>query len=376
MRIWHYGNYHEKFDALPVEDGCISQEFLKFITEMDGQKDFKNIELLFRLEREYPGIMVKTMSDFHKAKSFKKTLDENGEPIVLSWEETLKKFYVSEKYKGVTMQNADIAELYEQRGLSQEAFDETRKLRSKQIADNISPHILGKKLEENTILESIEEIKNRTAEEIINGKEMVDELWDKQFTYEWLDKYNPHNPIIGLDCSCCATIISKYYGKEIAKKSMIAPDVQNLVIRDAKGKIISKGTMYMNKEKGYAVFNDFELNKEYRKHEVKKAVEPYGGRYTVDPESKDEQQRDLIFKAYQRGIKAFIEEYDKQNPENPLQQVNVGMGYNRLKRQVEQFKKASQNLTVPADYSFQDAKEEQYILYKREETKEKKGEIR
>ena len=52
------------------------------------------------------------------------------------------------------------------------------------------------------------------------------------------------------------------------------------------------------------------------------------------------------------------------------------MGYNGLKRQVEQFKKASQNLTVPADYSFQDAKEEQYILYKREETKEKKGEIR
>ena len=78
MRIWHYGNYHEKFDALPVEDGCISQEFLKFITEMDGQKDFKNIELLFSLEREYTGIMVKTMSDFHKAKSLKKTLDENG----------------------------------------------------------------------------------------------------------------------------------------------------------------------------------------------------------------------------------------------------------------------------------------------------------
>ena len=87
MRIWYYGNYHEKFDSLPVEDGCISQEFLKFITEMDGKKDFKNIELLLRLEREYPGIMVKTISDFHKAKSFKKTLDENGEPIVLSWEE-------------------------------------------------------------------------------------------------------------------------------------------------------------------------------------------------------------------------------------------------------------------------------------------------
>ena len=51
------------------------------------------------------------------------------------------------------------------------------------------------------------------------------------------------------------------------------------------------------------------------------------------------------------------------------------MGYNKLKRQVEQFEKASENLTVPADYSFQDASEEQYILYKRE-TNEKEGNMR
>ena len=144
---------------------------------------------------------------------------------------------------------------------------------------------------------------------------------------------------------------------------------------DEKEKLIAEVTAKATKKAKADKMNEAQT-KLFIDEEVKKAVEPYGGRYTVDPESKDEQQRDLIFKAYQRGIKAFIEEYDKQKTKNPLQQVNVGMGYNRLKRQVEQFKKASQNLTVPVEYSFEDAKEEQYILYKREGTEPKKGEIR
>ena len=83
-----------------------------------------------------------------------------------------------------------------------------------------------------------------------------------------------------------------------------------------------------------------------------------------------------IFKAFQRGLKAFIEEYDMQNPQNPLNQINIGMGYNKLKRQVERFKRATNNLTVPAEYNFQDASLEQYILYKREQREIQDGEER
>ena len=140
----------------------------------------------------------------------------------------------------------------------------------------------------------------------------------------------------------------------------IAPDVQNLVVRNSKGDIISKGTMYVNKDRGYAVINDFELNEKYRNHESS------SGRYNVEETSPEEQDRELIFKAFQRGLKAFIEEYDRQNPEKPLTQVNIGMGYNRLKKQVERFKKATSNLTVPSEYNFQDAMANaQYILYQR-----------
>lgn len=189
---------------------------------------------------------------------------------------------------------------------------------------------------------------------------MIEELYDKQFTYEWLSKNDPHNAIMGLFCSCCGTITSKSYGKDIARSSVIAPDVQNLVVRNSKGDIISKGTMYVNKDRGYAVINDFELNEKYRNHESS------SGRYNVEETSPEEQDRELIFKAFQRGLKAFIEEYDRQNPEKPLTQVNIGMGYNRLKKQVERFKKATSNLTVPSEYNFQDAMANaQYILYQR-----------
>ena len=81
----------------------------------------------------------------------------------------------------------------------------------------------------------------------------------------------------------------------------------------------------------------------------------------------------MIFEAFQRGLGAFVEEYDRQNPERPLQQINIGMGYNRLKRQVERFKRATSNLTVPAEYRFQDASIEQYILYQREGEQLDKG---
>jgi len=129
-------------------------------------------------------------------------------------------------------------------------------------------------------------------------------------------------------------------------------------VRNFKGDIISKGTMYINKEQGYAVINDFELNERYRRPESSSRS------HSIDETSPEE----LVFKAFQRGIMDFVEEYDKENPDRPLQQINVGMGYNRLKRQVERFKRSTSNLTVPSEYGFEDAtKDFQYVLYQRAE---------
>ena len=79
----------------------------------------------------------------------------------------------------------------------------------------------------------------------------------------------------------------------------------------------------------------------------------------------------MIFGALIRGMNAFVEEYDKQHPDKPMMQINVGMGYNRLKRNVKEFcEVATENLTVPAEYCFRDAEYKQYVLYSKEIKKE------
>ncbi|MEG1009344.1 MAG: hypothetical protein RSF67_06000 [Clostridia bacterium] len=356
------GKYHGLFDSMPLGT-TPSQEFLKFIS-IGGEKGkkFPNLELLVNLERTHPNMFAKVIPNFDKAKEYRTTLDDTGKPTTISWEEALKKYFLSNKYVGITKSNVDIAELFGSKGLEQDVFDKAVNLRERAKLEKVKAHILDKPLREKSILESIEEIRNQTAEELADGKKTIEELYRKQFSYEWLSKHDPHNSIMGLFASCCGTITSSFYGKKIAEASVIADDVQNLVVRNSKGDIIAKGTMYVNKNNGYGVINDFELNGQYRNHESK------SGRYTVEESSKEEQERELIFGAFQRGLKAFVKEYDIQNPDKPINQINIGMGYNRLKRQVERFEKSTKNLTVPAEYSFQDAMtKEQYILYERKE---------
>lgn len=101
---------------------------------------------------------------------------------------SIKKFYLSNKYVGVTKENADIAKLFGGKGLSQDVFDRANELRQKAKGANVPEHILGQPIREETILESIERIKGQTEEELASGREMIEELYDKQFTYEWLSK--------------------------------------------------------------------------------------------------------------------------------------------------------------------------------------------
>lgn len=58
-----------------------NQEFLKFISIQGDKKAFQNLELILSLEKKYPGMFAKVMTNFDKAKLYRNTLDENGKPI-------------------------------------------------------------------------------------------------------------------------------------------------------------------------------------------------------------------------------------------------------------------------------------------------------
>ena len=344
------------------------QEFLEFLIKQMKDNQFS---LIRRLEhRTCKGIFAKLFTNFDEVKNFKNSIDENGKPVVLSWENALIKFYAFGMYKNVDEDNKDIAEMYGNMGISQEIFDRASRIRRYAKKHDIPHHILGKPLKEETALDKIEDVKAETFDLLKMGEQVLKNKHEEKFTYEMLDKYDPQNAIIGLLCDCCATINSEHYGREIARQTVVADDVQNLVVRDNDGKIIAKGAMYVDEKYGFAVINDFEMNKKYRKNETLGS-----GFYNDAADSIHTINRQKIFDTFMRGIKAFVAEYDKQHPDKPIKQVNVGVGYNRLKSQcIKLNENGGSYLGVPNEYSFEDAALEQYTLYRREKHSKKKHE--
>ena len=376
---FQFGDFHGLFDSLSMRTKA-NQHFIKFLTPQG--KDFGNLNLLLDMEHEHPGIFAKVMANFDEVEKYRIRVDDNGKNKTVPWNEAIMAYYYSEKYQGINEENRDIALEYSSHGMEQKIFNKAVDLRHQAKEQNIPEHILGKELKEKTILQQIEELQSRTEEQLMDAKTIVDELYKKSFTYEWLSKNDAKNGIMGIYTSCCANLKSSFYGKHIAENTIIAKDVQNLIVRNNEGRIVAKGTIYVNEENGYAVFNDFEINEQFKANQVDTEEDyEYGGLYTGDDKTEEEltesdlkkrKDRDMIFGALMRGMNAFIEEYDKQHPDKPMIQVNVGMGYNRLKRNVKEFcEVATENLTVPAEYCFEDAAYKQYVLYVNEIAKEK-----
>lgn len=119
------------------------------------------------------------------------------------------------------------------------------------------------------------------------------------FSYEWLPKQDYDNYILGKYCSCCAHLDGA--GAGIMRASIILDNCQNLVIRNAKGRIIAKSTLYVNKNEGYAVFNNVEAS--------------------LNQRSKEDCMN--IYNAFLRGAGAFLETYNK-NHETPIQEMLIG----------------------------------------------------
>ena len=331
------GSFESMFFGLGAEVK-VDQEFLDFASVQSGNKRFKNVELLVDLDDQYMNLFSNVISDFKTAASHRKTSNLKGNPIIISWKEAFKRYNLQEGYGGVDADNIEMARIFEKRSVPQDKFDLASKVLREAKENNTPEHLLGKPLAEKSPLEQVEEIKRQTDQTLLEAKDSLEEGFNNNFSYEWLNKYDPDNFILGIYLNCCATITYTFYGKDIAINSVKAKDLQTLIIRNNNGEIVGKGTLYLNKEHGYAVINGFEIDVKYRKHRD-------NSRYTVgfykDGEGTEiESRRQEIFDSFMRGINAFIEEYDKQNPDNPLKQVNVGFLHNKLKRQVEKFEKA------------------------------------
>lgn len=354
---------HDLFNTLPFIKEP-NQDFLTFIAHQDG-KEFKNFQIIKNLNKKENGRMAMVMTHWDKIKECRTVLDEDGTPKQLNWEEAILHYFAHNAFVNIREGNEELAVIMAGKQASQSHFDHAQDLFYK--AKDIPEHILSKHL-----IEEIQETQEDITEDLQATKNDLDTAYNKNFTWEMLSKKDPRNVIIGLYCGCCATITGGAYGAEIAKATVTAEDVQNLVIRNRQGEIMSKGALYVNKEQGYVVINDFEMDQGYRQHEDR-SHDPRGGYYTDAPDSETAKTRQEIFDTYMRGVNAFVEEYDKENPDKPIEMVVVGRLFNRLKKQCEEYERLTEHLTVPAEYSFEDAKDAQFVLYRREDALKNKS---
>ncbi len=224
----------------------------------------------------------------------------------------LLKEFAETKYVGiVTARDKEIAKTLTTTSIyEQKHFDKAKEIDRERIELGVQD-ILKKPVKQGRIA-SLDEYREKTEavrEQMLTDSAEIlhDQIEDTSsiFSYEVLEKSDPANFIMGCLTDCCATLYGA--GAGAMRAMIIHPDIQPLVVRDFDNKIISFGIIYVNREQGYAVVNDFEMNKKY----VGK-----------------EKQRKAIYEKAMQGVRAFVEEYNTENPDKPIRRVTCGISPN------------------------------------------------
>ena len=226
--------------------------------------------------------------------------------------ELIIKDLAEKKFTGITTtREREIAEnLVQVTDYQQEHFDKAVEIDKEREESKVPDYIVGKHIGQNRTqaykeyAEKTEGIKDKILNEagqIINNQ--VD-ISNKIFTYDTLAKSDLANFSIGFMTSCCARLYGA--GAGAMRAAIIHKDMQPLVVRNDKDEIVAYSIMYINREKGYAVLNDIEVNKKYEGQE---------------------KQLKIIYDKMRRCAIENIEEYNK-TALVPITKLNCGISPN------------------------------------------------
>lgn len=274
-RIFNFYDLRYEFD----------EEFAEFFLE--------NYQELIKEEKEKSGFIERVYLNFREI-SRTSTSNKGSQRHLKVTIDKCKNFLAKTKFDGVTEENMDFAKLigawYDDnptwiaaQRIYKESLKAPRNIFTEETMDDEGNIIYGND----------------------PSKDLREDI-NPNFSYEWLPKQDYDNLILGKYCSCCAHIEGA--GKGIMRASMILDCCQNLVIRDDSGEIIAKSTIYVNKKKGYAVFNNVETSLKHR----------------------DKTELIKIYKAFLRGAKAFFKTYNENHEDNQLQNISIGTNRNTI----------------------------------------------
>lgn len=324
-----FEDLHMRFQSLKM--GEYNEEFLRFMANKTNLNELKQEDYI------QPGFSVRVYEWFEERKyiniiesssSSLPNLEENRYRIRtydtaesgvdrIKWRaptvSLLKKEFMDKRFVGVIDErSAELAEYFNGFNLyKQTHFDKALEIDKERKESKISDHITGVVIKEN-VVDSIEDYKKRMKSVRKKMSVELNEISNKQvdiaskiFTYEMLAKSDKANFAMGLLTSCCATLYGAGAGAQRAM--IIHPDIQPMVIRDMRGNICAFGIVYVNRDQGYAVINNFEIN----------------NKYACDKEA----LKEIYIKAMQ-GVENFVKKYNHENKDNPINVVTCGVSPN------------------------------------------------
>lgn len=342
---------HGSMESLEVKE--FNKEWAEFFMNK------KNFEQLLELENEQTGYMARIYNSFKDIKEFGRS--NRGDQHYRKVTVDMCVAYLSKiNFDNVNPTNQDIVQAIKAYTKRQDSFDLADEIRQEYLRlkeeKQIDDHILGESLTEKDVFEQIEEERKKILISTQDTMNILNDLANKKFTYEFLSKYDPKNFVLGKYCSCCAHLEGAGFG--IMKASILHPDCQNLVIKNRDGKIIAKSTLYVNRSQGYGVFNNIEVSHMFF----------------------DEESKMKIYDKYIEAIDKFVGEYNKKYPKSPIEVVTVGMGLNDL---TDYIKKNNKKTSVLQGINFSeygtngrgyngDWQNEQYVLWEKDKPTKKK----
>ncbi len=235
--------------------------------------------------------------------------------------ELLMKEFASKKFAGITTpREREIADNFANiSDYKQKHFDKAKEIDKEREESGVPDYIVGKHIGQNrtqaykeyfALTEALRDETLKNTEEIIENQIDVS---NKIFTYDTLAKSDIANFSIGFMTSCCARLYGA--GAGAMRGSIISKDMQPLVVKNSKDEIVAYSVLYINREQGYAVLNDIEVNTRYMGH--------------------DEELK-IIYEKMRRCAIENIEEYNK-TATLPVSKINCGISpnWNAVNKYVE-----------------------------------------
>ena len=319
-----------------IQNNGVCQEFLRFISnktnyddvisqmKKPGQEDFltkvyewfveRRDLTLGEVERDDNTTAIPTSEENrYKIRTYQTTetgIDKTRWKVPTV--ELLVKEFETNKFSGIySNRDREIAEHFSKvSDYQQKHFDKAKEIDKEREQSQVPDFIVGKKVSQNLTQAYMEylryvgevekEIVKDATEIIANQKDVSNRI----FTYEALAKSDIANFTIGYMTSCCARLYGA--GAGAMRGAIIDPDMQPLVVRDNRGEIVAYSILYINREKGYAVLNDIEVNRKY---------------------TGDEESLKIIYEKMRRNAIENIEAYN-ESAERPVDFINSGLSPN------------------------------------------------